>query len=63
MCGAADVEAARTTRIVLLETETPDISATDIRRRASRGESLNGFVPDAVAAYIEQHRLYSGPGA
>ncbi|MFC1905690.1 nicotinate-nucleotide adenylyltransferase [Chloroflexota bacterium] len=35
-----------------------DISSTDIRRRATRGLSLNNLVPDAVADYILQHKLY-----
>jgi nicotinate-nucleotide adenylyltransferase len=34
------------------------VSASDIRERARRGESLAGLVPQAVANYIEQHRLY-----
>ena len=34
------------------------ISASDIRARAARGESLAGLVPDPVANYIHSHRLY-----
>jgi nicotinate-nucleotide adenylyltransferase len=34
------------------------ISATDIRARVSRGESISGLVPAAVAGYIAQHHLY-----
>ncbi len=34
------------------------VSASDIRARAARGESLAGLVPPAVANYIEHHRLY-----
>jgi nicotinate-nucleotide adenylyltransferase len=45
-------------RIVLVDGDTPAISATDIRRRAGRGESLDGLVPPSVAAYIEEHGLY-----
>jgi len=33
-------------------------SATQVRRLASRGTPLSGFVPDAVEAYIKEHRLY-----
>lgn len=47
-----------TPRIVLVEGDTPAISATDIRRRASHGEALTGLVPAPVAAYIEQLGLY-----
>ena len=34
------------------------ISSTEIRRRAAEGISLRYHVPDAVAAYIEEHGLY-----
>jgi nicotinate-nucleotide adenylyltransferase len=34
------------------------ISASDIRARAARGESLEGLVPSAVAKYITENRLY-----
>jgi nicotinate-nucleotide adenylyltransferase len=48
------------TRVILVEAHTPDISSTDIRRRVRAGQSLSGYVPDPVARYIEEHRLYSG---
>ena len=47
-------------RVILLQAATPDISATDIRRRVRAGQSLRGLVPDAVAEYISTHRLYLG---
>lgn len=34
------------------------VSATDIRRRARRGQQLTGLVPPAVADYIEKMALY-----
>lgn len=34
------------------------ISATDIRARVQRGESIAGLVADSVASYIDQHHLY-----
>ena len=34
------------------------ISATDIRARVQRGESISGLVSDTVASYIDQHHLY-----
>jgi nicotinate-nucleotide adenylyltransferase len=50
-------------RIILVEAETPDVSSTEIRARAARGESLETCVPPAVAAYITAHRLYREAGA
>ena len=47
-------------QVTLIEANTPDISSTDIRRRLRAGESLSGLVPDTVAAYIHEHRLYVG---
>ena len=38
-----------------------DISATEVRRRARLGLSLRYWVPDRVAEYIAQHRLYLDP--
>jgi nicotinate-nucleotide adenylyltransferase len=35
------------------------LSASDIRARARRGESLAGLVPDPVWTYIKEHKLYS----
>jgi nicotinate-nucleotide adenylyltransferase len=38
-----------------------DISASDVRARAARGESLAALVPPPVADYIARHRLYGHP--
>ncbi|MGZ5184858.1 MAG: nicotinate-nucleotide adenylyltransferase [Caldimonas sp.] len=35
-----------------------DVSSTEVRRRVAAGESVAGLVPEAVARYIDQHRLY-----
>ena len=35
-----------------------DISSRDIRARVARGDSIRYLVPDAVARYIQRHRLY-----
>jgi len=45
--------------IVLVTAETPDVSSTDIRARAARGESLAGLVPAPVEQYIRRHGLYA----
>ena len=47
-------------RVILVEAHTPDVSSTEIRRRARAGESLSGLVPDRVARYISAHGLYRG---
>ena len=52
------VDTADRARIILIEAATPDVSSTDIRRRVAAGESIDGLVPPAVAAYIAQHSLY-----
>jgi nicotinate-nucleotide adenylyltransferase len=49
--------------IVLVDAPTPDVSSTDIRRRLESGGSIEDLVPAAVAAYIDQHGLYSRAGA
>ncbi|MGH9329504.1 MAG: nicotinate-nucleotide adenylyltransferase [Vicinamibacterales bacterium] len=46
--------------ILLVDTSTPDVSSTAIRRRASEGAGLDRLVPPAVAAHIHRYRLYSG---
>jgi nicotinate-nucleotide adenylyltransferase len=46
------------THIVLLHANTPDVSATDVRSRVARRQSIAGLVPSAVSAYIERNLLY-----
>jgi nicotinate-nucleotide adenylyltransferase len=58
MARPAEVDHAAAPQIILLEAHTPDVSSTDIRRRVARGETLDGLVTPAVAAYIAQHSLY-----
>jgi nicotinate-nucleotide adenylyltransferase len=41
-----------------VEADTPDVSSTDIRRRVSAGESIDGLVPSSVAGHIRRHHLY-----
>jgi nicotinate-nucleotide adenylyltransferase len=40
-----------------------DISATQIRRRAARGEPIDDLVPPGVARYIADHHLYKDAAA
>jgi nicotinate-nucleotide adenylyltransferase len=41
-----------------INTRTVDVSSTEIRARVRAGQSIRGFVPEPVAAYIEGRRLY-----
>jgi len=45
-------------RIEFFEIEPLPISSEDIRQRVSRGESIDGLVPEAVAELIEARGLY-----
>ena len=48
-------------RIVVLDGPRMSLSASEIRSRAAVGRSLRYLVPDAVAAYIGDHALYTEP--
>jgi nicotinate-nucleotide adenylyltransferase len=45
--------------IVLVDAPTAPVSSTEVRRRLAAAESIDGLVPDAVAAHISRHRLYA----
>ena len=47
-------------RVELFEIEPVEISSREIRDRVSRGESIAGLVPPAVAELIESLGLYRG---
>ncbi len=47
-----------TERTRLLTVDSPDISASEIRGRCARGESIAGLVPDSVAAMIAATAMY-----
>jgi nicotinate-nucleotide adenylyltransferase len=46
-------------RVELFELEPHDVSSTEIRARAGRGQPLEGLVVPAVARYIAEHGLYA----
>ena len=46
-------------KVTRLEIPMVDISGTEIRRRAGLGESVGHLVPDQVAAYIQDRKLYA----
>jgi nicotinate-nucleotide adenylyltransferase len=42
----------------VLQSRRVDISSTELRARVRDGRTIRGFLPDAVADYIAEHRLY-----
>ena len=48
-------------RIEEFAIEPHAVSSTEIRERVRRGESIDGLVVPAVAAYIAEHDLYRDP--
>jgi nicotinate-nucleotide adenylyltransferase len=46
-------------RITIVHTPGVAISSTELRQRVAAGRSLRYMVPDSVAAYIREHRLYT----
>lgn len=48
-------------RVVFLDGPHIRLSASELRIRASTGRTLRYLVPDAVAAYINDHALYRNP--
>jgi nicotinate-nucleotide adenylyltransferase len=47
--------------IFLVDAMTSPVSSTDVRRRIAEGLSIDGLVPEAVAAHIRRHDLYAAP--
>lgn len=47
--------------LICLEIDAVDVSSTEVRRRISCGETVQGLVPDAVIEYIVEHGLYGCP--
>ena len=43
---------------LLTDAPTVDISSTDIRSRVKSGLPITGLLPDSVAEFIAEHRLY-----
>jgi nicotinate-nucleotide adenylyltransferase len=51
---------ARWSGVVWLDNPLFDLSSSGIRARVRARRSVRALVPDAVARYIERHRLYRG---
>jgi nicotinate-nucleotide adenylyltransferase len=47
-------------KVIILEKPVVDVSATVVREKAARGESIDKMVPKKVAEYIREHKLYGG---
>lgn len=45
-------------KVAVLDSPLSDVNSTDIRRRAAQGLSIQDLVPESVATYIEEQRLY-----
>ena len=58
---ANDLTASPAGRVIFVEVSPQDISATAVRQRVARGESIAGLVPPAVEHHIHQHTLYRNP--
>ena len=56
--AALDAMAPNAAGVILLEGPLVSLSGTDLRRRVREGRSITHRVPEAVEAYIYEHRLY-----
>ena len=54
----SNVDAEVLDHVKIIDCPLVDISATEIRNRVSRGESIDGLVPQAIEDYIIRNRLY-----
>jgi nicotinate-nucleotide adenylyltransferase len=61
--AGSEIDVEGQTRILLLDSPTPDVSSTAIRARCAAGQPLTGLVPDAVARHIHRHGLYREGGS
>jgi len=64
--GVAEMDAHEAARLgfdmrgsELMRVDSPDISASEVRRRASAGLPLDGLVPETVAQIIAERGLYT----
>ena len=56
--GAPALAPPAKSEVQVLQSRRVDISSTELRARVRDGRTIRGFVPDAVADYIAEHRLY-----
>lgn len=53
-----DEEIFSSFRIFILPIDALNIASSDIRRKIREGNSVEGFVPETVEAYIREHKIY-----
>jgi len=58
LAGVAVMARSGTAGVQVLQSRRVDISSTELRARVAAGRTIRGFVPDAVADYIAERRLY-----
>jgi nicotinic acid mononucleotide adenylyltransferase len=46
--------------VVAFELASPPVSSSEVRERIAQGEPIEGLVPPAVAAAIDEDGLYRG---
>ena len=49
----------RGAKVVLVDSELPDISSTEIRRLITDGMPYEKYLPETVSRYIKENKLYS----
>ena len=54
----AEYEAAYRAKIIILQNKIRKLSSTEIRTAIQNNTPISDLVPDAVEAYIRQHKLY-----
>jgi len=47
-------------RVLAFQLPSPPVSSTEVRERLARGEPVDGLVPPAVAAALDETGLYRG---
>jgi GTP-binding protein len=48
-----------TDRVIFMDGPKIDISATEVREKVSKGETITHLVPETVVEYIKKHKLYT----
>ena len=59
--SAGELRRASAGKILIIQTQPTDISATQIRARIAAGDDATDLTPGAVCDYIREHNLYESP--